>query len=355
MKFTIAIQPDYYGPGDTASPVWTRFLREAGHEVRTVNVFSADILDQLRGCHGFMWRFAHFPNLRQVARSLMPVIEKELDLVVYPDQNTCWHYDDKIAQSYLFKAAGIPTPKTWAWFDASLAREWARDAQYPLVMKLRGGASSENVLLIRSFEEAETWIDRLFGRGVNHLDDQYGVEPWPWRRRIMPAARLLLKGMPPYKKLSEYNWELHKNYILFQEFLPGNEFDTRVAVIGNRAFAVRRFNRPNDFRASGSGKFDPDPRQIDLEAVHLAFDVARRLKTQSVAIDCLLRGTERVVSEISYTYVCWIGLTCPGHWTLSGDPYTGELIWQEGRMWREEAQVADFLSRLEARYASYVR
>ena len=34
---------------------------------------------------------------------LLPVIEKELGLVVYPDQNTCWHYDDKIAQYYLLK------------------------------------------------------------------------------------------------------------------------------------------------------------------------------------------------------------------------------------------------------------
>ena len=351
MKYTIAIQPDDYGPGDSASPIYTRFLQEAGHEVREVDVFRADILDQVQGCHGFMWRFAHFPNLRQIARRLMPVLEHELGIVVYPDQNTCWHYDDKIAQSYLLPAAGIPMPKTWVWHNATLAKDWAREAEYPLVLKLLGGASAENVTLVRSYKEAETWIDRLFGRGINRLSDIH-LEPWPWGiQRFRSAAKLILKGIPPQERLSEYAWERHKNYILFQEFLPGNEFDTRVAIVGNRAFALRRFNRKGDFRASGSGSFDTDPSKIDLAAVRLAFHVADRLKTQSVAIDCMLRGNERVVSEISYSYVCWIGYSCPGHWVLSGDPYAGELIWREGQMWREEAQAMDFLARLNSRYA----
>jgi glutathione synthase/RimK-type ligase-like ATP-grasp enzyme len=351
LKYTIAIQPDDYGPGDAASPIWASYLQEAGHKVRMVNVYSADILDQLRDCHGFMWRHAHFSNLRQIARRLLPVVERELGLVVYPDQNTCWHYDDKIAQSYLLQALGIPIPKTWVWYDGELAKKWARTAQYPMVFKLWGGAGSVNVLLVNSFEEAELYIDKLFSRGVNCALDLYLKEPWPWgRKRIRSAAKLLLKGIPPNMKLDEMAWDLHKNYILFQEFLLGNEFDTRVAVIGNRAFCQRRFNRPNDFRASGSGNFDTDPTKIDLEAVRLAFHVAERLKTQSIAIDCLRRGNERVVAEISYTYVVWIGYKCPGHWELSGDPYTGKLIWREGRMYREEAQVADFLARLESHY-----
>ena len=57
-----------------------------------------------------------------IARRLLPVIERELGLTVYPDQNTCWHYDDKIAQAHLFKVAGIPAPETWVWFDGKAAR-----------------------------------------------------------------------------------------------------------------------------------------------------------------------------------------------------------------------------------------
>ena len=57
-------------------------------------------------------------------------------------------------------------------------------------------------------------------------------------------------------------FELQRDYLLVQEFLPGNGFDTRITVIGNRAFGFRRFNRPDDFRASGSGRIDWNPAAI---------------------------------------------------------------------------------------------
>ena len=344
MKFTIAIQPDDYGSGDASSPMWERLLAEAGHEVRTVNVYRADIMDQVKGCQGFMWRHGHTSDMRQIAHRLLPVLEKELGMVVYPDQNTCWHYDDKISQRYLLEAAGIPIPKTWVWYDARLALEWAQTADYPLVIKLCSGASSSNVGLVSSFDEARVWIEKLFGWGLHNLKDNFS-EHWSFgRRRIRGAVRLLAKGDIPTRNLSKHAWELHKNYILFQEFLPGNAFDHRIVVIGNRAFGFRRFNNPDDFRASGSGKVDIDPENVDLEAVRLSFRLAKRLKTQSIAIDCLRRGEERVVGEISYTSPHWTVHKCPGHWELA--EASEDLIWKAGQMWPEEAQIADFLDRL---------
>ena len=94
-----------------------------------------------------MWRYAHFAGMWHVAHWLLPIIEQHLNLVVYPDQNTCWHYDDKVAQAYLFDVLGVPTPRTWVWFDEDAARKWAAAAEYPLVLKLWGGACSANVRL----------------------------------------------------------------------------------------------------------------------------------------------------------------------------------------------------------------
>ena len=347
MSFTIAIQPDSYGPRDASSPIWTRALREAGCQVREVDVRRADILDQLKGCHGFMWRHNHTPEARQIARRLLPVLERDLGLAVYPDQNTCWHFDDKIAQRFLLEAAGIPIPRTWIWFDEDLALGWARGASYPMVIKLWGGAGSTNVRLVRTFGEAKEWIRLLFGPGLYGLDAA-SINPWRRTGRIIKgAARAVARGRPLHEAFSRRPyWELHRGYVLLQEFLPGNDFDTRVTVVGHRAFAYRRFNRPDDFRASGSGNFDPDPSKIDIETVHLAFRVAERLRTQSVAIDGLRRGEERVVSEISYAYVTWMVHSCPGHWEKEGD----RLTWVAGQMYPEEAHAADFLARLRSKH-----
>jgi glutathione synthase/RimK-type ligase-like ATP-grasp enzyme len=349
MCWTIAIHPDDYGRNDAASPKWAELLEQAGHRVRWVNVRHAGVLEQLRGCQGLMWRHAHFGGMHRIAHTLLPVIERELGLVVYPDQNTCWHYDDKVAQRYLLEAAGVPIPKTWVWHDARAANEWARRAEYPVVLKLAGGASSTNVRLVNSYRQAREWIDRLFGPGVYDL----GEEPYrrlSWRKRVQEAVKSVAKGWPPYR--SQVRTPLDGGYALFQEFLPNNSFDTRITVIGNRAFGFRRFNRPGDFRASGSGKLDWDPRAIDLRFVRLAFAVAARLRTQSCAIDGLLRGGECVVSEISYTFAQWAVGACPGHWQSRREGDSGELVWREGPMCPQQAVIEDFLARLESVYGS---
>jgi len=350
MGLTIAIHPDNYtNPAtpekcDASSPRWAELLQNVGHKVRWVDVRQPDILDQLRGCQGFMWRWAHFGGMRRIARRLLPVIEKQLGLAVYPDQNTCWHYDDKIAQAYLLKAVGIPTPQTWIWFDREGAKEWSAEASYPLVLKLAAGAGSTNVRLIHTPAEAARWVDRLFDRRLVNLQEEPFL-PLSWKRRIRPVVRILLRGTPP--NFPDNGYDPQSGYVLFQEFLPGNEFDTRVTVIGNRAFAYRRFNRPDDFRASGSGNFSVDPEKIDPSFIQLGFKTASAIKSKSCAIDGLYKQGEGVVGEISYTYVSWVVHACPGYWELTGAPDTDQLRWVEGPMWPEEAQIEDFLRRLQ--------
>lgn len=345
-RWTIAIQPDDYGPGDASSPRWTEMLNRRGHEVRRVNVYRPDILEQLRGCHGLMWRFAHFGNMELVARRLLPVVEQQLGLVVFPDQRTWWSYDDKIAQAYQLPALGLPTPQTWLWFEAHEARRWARTARYPLVLKLYTGAGSTNVRLVQSHQEATRWIDRLFGPGVYGVGDEE-FPPVSWTKRIREAAKAVWRGLPPYRR-HDYA-PLHGGYVLFQEFLPGNDYDTRITVIGNRAFGFRRWNRPNDFRASGSGRIDRNPELIDPQQLHVAFDAAQRLGSQCCAMDLLWRDHQVVIGEVSYTGVSSSIYRCPGHWELEGAPHSGRLVWHSGPMWAEEAILEDFLARLAAR------
>jgi hypothetical protein len=312
----IAIHPDNYGPGDASSPRWTALLQERGHTVRPVNVRAADILEQIKGCDGFMWRWAHFNGMFRIAHRLLPVIERELGLAVYPSQASSWHYDDKISQSYLGEALGIPMPKTWVFFHPEEARRFIDSASFPLVVKLSGGAGSSNVGLVHSADQAMAHVRRMFSRGCYTLN----AEPTETRPE-----------------------ELQFGYALFQEFLPGNEFDTRVTIIGNRAYAYRRFNRPNDFRASGSGNRDADPNKIDLAMVRLAFETTKKLRSQSCAVDGIYRNGTPVASEFSYTYVSQFIFDCPGHWELIGH----DLKWVEGPMWPEEAQIDDFVGLLE--------
>jgi glutathione synthase/RimK-type ligase-like ATP-grasp enzyme len=342
--YKIAIQRDRLqqknGKLQSFSDYWLKLAAETGIEVRVVNVFAPDFIDQLADCDGFMWRFGFRSRERLLAKRLLPAVEHGLGIQVFPSWKTAWHFEDKVAQHYLLQAAGIPTPRTWSFWKQEPALEFCREASYPLVMKLAHGFQSMNVRLLQNADEATYWVHQMFGPGVTSLKGSH----------LVRMARRLRTAVPPTlgKTLGRSTQpdEVHHGYILLQEFLAGNDFDTRVTVIGNRAFAFRRFNRPNDFRASGSGLIDWDPAQIDLGMVRLAFRVARQLGTQSVAIDGLRRGEERLINEISYTYVSWLVRDCPGHWVLSGDPASGRLDWVEGHMTPEEAIFKDFVVRL---------
>ncbi len=349
MPPTIAIQPDQFagrdGRPESSSERWAEYAQRDGYEVRRVDVFAPDILARLADCVGFMWRHGHFSRDRAVARRLLPVLETQLGLCVYPDLATAWHYDDKIAQTYLLDAAGLPTPRTWLFWRRPEAEAFLGAAEFPLVVKLWSGAGSSNVRLVRSPAEGCRLVKRLFEGGVEDLRQ---LEP-QGRAGLIARARaavhlFLGSPLPPEGDA----WERHKNYVLFQEFLPDNAFDTRLTVIGQRAFGFRRFNRPQDFRASGSGRLDFDPQAIDPAMTRLAFRTARALRAQSCAIDGLYRAGAPVIAEISYTYASWAVHDCPGHWRLDNGP-DAPLRWVAGGLWPEEAQWQDFRGRLEER------
>lgn len=334
--------------GGAFSERWASAVEAAGAEVRWLDLLQSKPLEQVHGCDGVMWHWAHYPHERRMAAlPILRTIEDYLHIPIFPNMPTSWHYDDKIAQSYLLNALEIPCPDTWVFWKKEEALQWAKKTVYPVVAKLSGGASSQNVRLLRNPDEAVRYIRRCFsGSGIIATPPlAKGMKKVPsiakrGLKRLGASIPYILGNRFPSLPDQQY-WMPQKNYALFQEFLPGNEFDTRVTVVGNRAFGYRRFNRANDFRASGSGNFDTNPAEIDRRCIQNAFDFARRLQAQSVAFDFLFRGEVRepVVGEISYCYVDWMVESCPGHWD-------SKLQWHEGRMWPEQAHVEDFLAGL---------
>ena len=339
----------HVGDSDSFSTGWAEAVYARGLEVRHLDLLGADPLGQVEGCDGVMWHWAHYPHeQRMAALPILRVIEEHLYLPVFPDMATCWHFDDKIAQSYLLEALGIPQPKTWVFWRKTDALAWCKQAAFPVVAKLSGGAGSANVRLIHSVAEARHYVAACFsGSGIvikPSLPAGVFAKKWAQVKRMAKRGAqvfpYVLSNRFPALPDQTY-WMPQKNYALFQEFLPGNEFDTRVTVIGKRAFAFRRFNRPNDFRASGSGKIDYDPGAIDLRCVSAALEASRKLKSQSMAYDFMFRGEDQepVVGEISYCYANWAIAQCSGHWD-------SDLNWQDGSRWPEEVQVEDLLARI---------
>jgi glutathione synthase/RimK-type ligase-like ATP-grasp enzyme len=339
-------------------PPWAdgfeRCLAAGGVDVVSLDRIDDRTLDGLREVDGFMWRFTHAPRSQSIAKRVLGAVEGALGVPVWPDAATRWHYDDKAAQAWLLALIGAPTPETRVFTDKDDALAWARATTYPQVFKLSGGASSQSVCLVRSFDAAARLIGRGFYRGLSGHHDLDAISrdrrDAVWRRlRALPrdlAREALHSARYGASHLFESRlplaWPIESRAFVFQEYLPDNEHDHRITVIGERAFGFRRFRRPGDFRISGSGILDFEPSQVDPKAVEIAHGISSRLAVQSMAYDFLRDREGRLrLLELSYTFVGTAVAQCPGYWDRQG-------TWHDGRVSPQEAIAEDFLAEVRA-------
>jgi glutathione synthase/RimK-type ligase-like ATP-grasp enzyme len=268
-----------------------------------------------------MWHWSHLDyRAHNFARQLIISLESN-GKKVFPSVSDCWHYDDKVGQKYLLESMGAAMVPTYIFYQKEDALSWIMNATFPKVFKLRGGAGSSNVRLVKDRSMANKLVHRSFNHGFPMMDRVSGLRQRTWvirRDKNMASVIHMLKGLAKYV----LNIDAHdllprqKGYILFQDFIPNNLFDDRIVVVGDRAFALRRLVREGDFRASGSGRFLYDRGLFQSQVLEIAFQVTKALKAQSLAFDFVYdREGKPLIIEISYAYSMGSAYdNCPGYW-----------------------------------------
>ena len=306
-----------------------------------LHINQADFWDKLNEVDVFISRWIDTSDHEQIGHTVLPIIDTMDAITCLPSYSNFWPYDDKIRQYYLLKQHGFPVIETYVFWDKKSALNWIETASLPTVFKLKGGAGSSNVVLIKTRSQGRRLIRIMFGSGVKSgklpTSGHVKFKQFDWWKTIRRMGGNFLKTLKGIEV--DQRWQLHKNYALFQRFLPGNTFDVRVAVIGGRAFAFRRMNRENDFRASGSGNADFDTASIDLQCVRIALDVTKKLKYHTMSYDFLYgKDNKPLISEMSYTFVDNYIFRCPGYWD-------DQLEFHEGRYWPQYLQLMDLLDK----------
>ncbi len=309
-------------------PRWVRYCEENNIPYKIVNCYDNDIIKQLEDCKILFWHHHHNgPKDILIAKQLLYALE-HTGFRVFPDFKTGWHFDDKIAQKYLFERIGAPLVPTYLFLDKKEAIDWANKTTFPKILKLRGGAGSVNVKLIKSKKEAFKIINKAFTEGISN---DYSLTSFKERLKkyrhgkaslkdvFMGFGRLIIK--PNYLKVKTNEF----GYVYFQDFIDGNDSDIRIIVINNKAFALKRFVRENDFRASGSGNFAFEKENFDDRTLKLAFETAKKLKAQCVAFDFIFLKNNPVIVEISYGFNVPIYDNCQGFWDENLNWYEGSF------------------------------
>ncbi len=325
-------------------PRWVGWCEEHGIEVKRVNCHASDIVSQLSGCDGLLWHHSQMnPADLLVAKGILQALE-HTGFQVFPDWRTAWHFDDKLSQKYLFEALDFPFLPTWAFLDRGSALAWIEQAQFPKVFKLRGGAGSANVRLVRTRAEARKLVRQAFGRGFPNYD-AWGSLKERWRKvRLRKTSPIeILKGIARFAYPPGFCRVLGREYgyVYFQEFIDSLSCDYRTIVIGKKCLSIKRNTRDNDFRASGSGLLEYSKSLFEKQLIQTSFECAERLGSKCAAMDFIISEGKFLLVEVSYGFPTGpFAQDCPGYWDRS-------FRWQAGAVDPQGWMLADFVESLK--------
>ena len=321
MKIAIHHRPGSF------SDRWIEYCKENNIPYKIVNAYDTDIVQQVDDCTAFMWHHTQCDYRDKLfAKQLIYSLEA-MGLKVFPDFHTTWHFDDKVGQKYLLEAIGAPLVPSYVFYDKKEAIEWVNQTSFPKVFKLRGGAGSANVQLVPTKKDAIRLVNRAFGKGFPQFNRRGNLKE---RIRKYKEGKDTLWGVCKGIGRLFIPTELakmvgpEKGYVYFQDFIPNNTFDIRIIIVANKAFAIKRLTRKNDFRASGSGMIIYNKEEIDEQCVKIAFIVNEKIKSQSIAFDFVFDADNNpMIVEISYGFIKEVYDPCEGFWNK-------DLNWHEG-------------------------
>jgi glutathione synthase/RimK-type ligase-like ATP-grasp enzyme len=167
------------------------------------------------------------------------------DVTMIPDATSCDTYEDKVKQAQLYAPFMPETFLLRSMQEAYLLLDHHfSELGFPFISKSAKGSASNNVRLVRTYEQAVREIHSAFGSSSSGIPTRIGGVPDPQR-----------------------------GYLLWQRFLAGNSGDYRVCIVGRQRMMLRRGNRDDVPFASGSGRATPITKlDVETEAVLAAAD-----------------------------------------------------------------------------------
>jgi len=264
-------------------------------------------------------------------------IEKIMGKLVIPNYSSVWHFDSKVAQSCLFEYYKLPAPHTVVSFDYHDALQKIWNSKYPVVLKKSYGAGSHYVRLIKSEKEAKYKLEQIFCQQLWNEAKQINES------RVFSILKNLNKRWLWAQIIDRILDRERFGVVYWQEFIPNNPADLRITVIGDSyAFGFWRKNRPDDFRASGSGIIDYN-KDIPEDIIRYCLDISKKFDFDSMAYDLLFSSDGFVITEISYGYLDSAIYKANGHYELSEE---GKLLYIPGHVWPQYLWIEWALQRL---------
>lgn len=331
MKIAIHQNKQIFDHPITWEKEWINYCKENKIEYEIIDCFRTDIISKLKDFDYLVWHYQNYVLQEMLFAKPILYSAKEMGIKVFPDFNTSWHYDDKIAETLLLDSIKAPIPDYWFFAEKSVCIDWIdNEASFPIIAKLKCGAGSHNVKILKSKEEAKRYTNQMFGKGLKSSPNVlFKATSNLKSAKDLKAKLAKLKKIPNFlltlSRAKRFGRE--KDYVYLQSFIPNKGYDLKIVIVGDKAFFLARSIRDGDFRASGGGRGSYDKKLVPENVIKSAFEVSEKLKFQCMGYDYVVNENtnEGKIIEMSYGF---------SHVHLQG----ANGYWDRDFVWHEETK-----------------
>lgn len=310
---------------------WKEYCDDNHLEYELVDENKQNLIESLLGFDLVLWHFSGFNYAHMMfSRSILYSLQSS-GVLVFPGYNEAWHFDDKVAESFLLQSIGASIPDYFFFIDEQQALSWAETfSSYPIVAKLKNGSGSHNVKILNNKKDSKNYIKKMFSTGFE--SNPSIIFKGSSNLKSAKSLSVLfkrIKRIPEFLRI--YNksklFPNEKNYVYLQEFIENEGFDLKVVVIGDKLSFIARNVRKGDFRASGGGDLFYDKSLITQQIIDSAFGICDKLKIKCMGFDYVIDRTNGIgkIVEMSYGFSNQALLESRGYFDRQGNWFDKEL------------------------------
>lgn len=309
---------------------WKKYCIENNIEYFVINPYKYNVIKELEGFDVVLWHFSGYIYKDMLIAKDILFSAKKMGIQVFPDFDDCWHFDDKIAETYLMQSINAPIPNSLMFYALDDLKNEINKITFPIIAKLRNGSGSHNVKLIKDKKELLHYSNKMFSKGFSSSPSLiYKTSSNVKSSKSLKVFINRAKRIPEFLKTlaSANEFPNEKGYVYLQEFIPNNGFDLKVVVVGDKLSFIGRNIREGDFRASGGGDLFYDNKFITKNVIESAFRTSDLLGFKCMGYDYVVNNEtgEGIIIEISYGFSHQALLLANGYFDRNGVWYDEPL------------------------------
>ena len=314
------------------SLVWKEYCEENNIFYKIINPYKIGVINKLMDFDIILWHYSNYSFKDMLmAKNILNTLEDQ-GKKVFPSFKDAWHFDDKLAETYLLESINAPIPKSFYYYNLNDLEEAinAKEIGFPIIAKLRNGSGSHNVKKVDSAEELIQYGKKMFTSGLSsapslmykassNIKSSKSLKTFVNRAKRIPE---FLKSLANAKKFN-----IERGYVYLQEFVPNDGYDLKIVVVGDKLSYIGRNIRQGEFRASGGGDLFYDSSKVTKNVIDSAFKTTNSLGFKCMGYDYVVdsKTGEGKIIEISYGFSHQAVLEARGHFDKEGKWYDEPL------------------------------